>query len=63
MSLRGVSCDDCTFASRYISDTTAFSKAKDHAQRLRHRTKVKAATGGEEDTVYDYRLPPPSTAT
>lgn len=55
MSLRAVSCDDCTFANRYIG-VIAFERARGHAQRLGHRTMVKAgAEGEEEDTVYDYR--------
>lgn len=60
MTLRAVSCDDCTFKnSRYVGDT-AFERAKDHAQRLNHRTRV--AEDGKKDVVYNYR-PRPSPQT
>lgn len=53
MTLRAVSCDDCTLKNfRYVGDT-AFERAKDHAQRLHHRTRV--AEDGKKDVVYDYR--------
>lgn len=53
-NLRALRCDDCPFASRFVG-LTAFERAKRHAERMRHRTRVLAASENEEDTVYDYR--------
>ncbi len=56
---RRVACDDCRYRDRYVG-STAYARAKSHAQRLGHRTRVLAANGTEQDTVYDRRPTPES---
>jgi hypothetical protein len=47
-----VKCDNCPYAARYITTSTASDRAETHARRLRHRAVV---SDGFRDTVHDHR--------